>query len=113
MLSIGGITCNFIPISPHFQHWGDEARPLLFSRKQIKRRPKKGLQGKFEEFLSPKLREDQKKTFSPKIEEFLFPKASKDQKKSPKIIQRSDADHSQIIGGIYPPQVSAPLFSTI
>ena len=39
-----------------------------------------------------------KKKSSPKIEEFLSPKARKDQKNS-KIIQRSDADHNQIIGG--------------
>ena len=41
---------------------------------------KKGLHGKFEEFLSPKSSKDQKKRSSPKIEEFLSPKASKDQK---------------------------------
>ena len=38
-----------------------------------------------------------KKRSSSVIAEFLSPKASEDQK-SPKIIQRSDADHSQIIG---------------
>ena len=40
-----------------------------------------------------------KKRSSPKIEEYLSPTSSEDQKKNPKIIQRSDADHSQIIGG--------------
>ena len=40
MLSIGGISCNFTPNLPYFQHWGDEARRLLFSRMQIKWRPK-------------------------------------------------------------------------
>ena len=29
----GGIICNFTPILPYFQHWGDEARPRFFSRK--------------------------------------------------------------------------------
>ena len=54
---------------------------------------------------------DQKKRSSPKVEEFLPPKSSEGQKKSPKIIQRLNADHSQItvgdavklLGGIYPP----------
>ena len=32
----GGIICNFTPILPYFQHWGDAVRPLLFSREQIK-----------------------------------------------------------------------------
>ena len=74
----GEIICNFTPILPHFQHWGDEARQLFFSRKQIKQKPKK--------------------RSSPKIEQFLFPKSSEDQTKSPKNIKRYDADHSQIIG---------------
>ena len=45
------------------------------------------------------------------MEEFVSSDSSKDQKTAPNIIQRSDADHSQIIGGdavklfggIYPP----------
>ena len=40
LLSIGGIICNFTPILLYFQHWGFEPRPILFSGKQIKRRPK-------------------------------------------------------------------------
>ena len=48
----GGIICNFTPILPYFQHWGDAVRPLLFSREQIKWRPKKSLP-KIEEFLLP------------------------------------------------------------
>ena len=67
---------------------------------------KKGIHGKFEEFLSPKSSKDQqKKRSSPKIEEFLSPKASEDQKKSknqPALRCRpysiywgyADADHS-------------------
>ena len=39
-----------------------------------------------------------RKRSSPKIEEFLPPKVSEDQK-NPKIIQRSDADHSQVVEG--------------
>ena len=79
---------------------------------------KKGLYGKFEEFLSPKLSEDQKKkTFSPKIEEFLSPKASEDQTK----VQRSSSAQmqtivklsggcSQMIGGdISPPGFGTPV----
>ena len=41
----------------------------------------------------------QKKDLHGKFEEFLSPKASADQKKSLKIIQRSDAEHNQVIGG--------------
>ena len=48
-------------------------------------------------FYVSKSREDQKRS-SPRLEEFFSPKSSEDQKKSPKIIQRSNADHSQIIG---------------
>ena len=79
LLSIGGIICNFTPIFPYFQHWGDEPRPPFSSGKQIKRRPKK--------------------RSLPKIEEFFSPNSSEDQKTDPNIIQRSDADQSQIIGG--------------
>ena len=119
--ALGGIICNFIPILPHFQHWGDEARPLLFSRKQIKWRPKKkGFTENLKSFW-PQNQLMAKKRFSPKIEVFV-PESQWRPKKSPKIIQRSDADHSQIIGemqsnywgDISPhfPRVSAPLLST-
>ena len=40
------------------------------------------------------------KKASPKIEEFLSPNLNEDQKKGPNIFQRSDAHHSQIIGGM-------------
>ena len=71
---------------------------------------KKGLHGKFEEFLSPKLSEDQKKkTFSPKIEEFLSPKASKDQTK----VQRSSNAQMQtivkLLGEYIPPGFGTPV----
>ena len=47
----------------------------------------------------PNLSEKQKKKrSSPEIEESLSPKSREDQK-GPNIIQRSDADHSSIIGG--------------
>ena len=56
--------------------------------------------------FSPKSRQDQKKkeSSSPKLVECLSPKSREDHKqkttkKSAKIIQRSNADHSQIIGG--------------
>ena len=50
---LGGIIRNFIPISPYFQHWGDETRPQFF-------------------FQVSKLSEDQKKVFTKK--ETLFPR---------------------------------------
>ena len=48
--------------------------------------------------LVPEVKWRPKKRFSPKIEAFLSPKSLED-KKRPNIIQRSDADDSQIIGG--------------
>ena len=71
-------------------------------------------------FHESKSSEDQKKRSSQQIEEFLFPKTYEDQNKkffsenwrvfvpeikwrptkTAKIIQRSDADQSQIIGGL-------------
>ena len=102
MLSIGvGDNLQFYPNFALFSTLGgDEAQPLFFH--------------------VSKSSEDQtnKKKPSPKIEEFLSPKSSEDQTESPKIIQRSDADHSQIIGGdavkLYwggyiPLPISAPL----
>ena len=49
-----------------------------------------------------------KKRSSPKIEQCLSPESSADQKKSPEIIQCSDADHSQIIGGLSPSVFGTP-----
>ena len=68
----GGLICNFTPILPDFQHWGDEPQPRSFSDKQIKWRPKKKVFTKNWRVFSPKSREDHKK--------------------GPNIIQRSDAD---------------------
>ena len=59
-----------------------------------------------------------KKRSSPEFEEFLSPKSSeevKTKRKRPKTkaLQRSNPDHSQIIGGIYlPPGISRPLQTT-
>ena len=51
-------------------------------------------------FKVNKLSEDQtKKVSSPKMELFS-PNSSEDQKTAPNIISRSDADQSQIIGGM-------------
>ena len=69
LLSIGGIICNFTPILPYFQHWGDGPRPKLFSGEQIKTK-RKGLHLKWNIF-SPNLGGD----------------------------LRSDAHQRQIIGG--------------
>ena len=62
LLSIGGIICNFTPILPYFQRWGDEPRPRFFSGEHIKWRPKReGLHQKWNTFF-PNSGEDQKKT---------------------------------------------------
>ena len=50
-------------------------------------------------FQVRKFSEDQKKRSSPKLEEFFSPTSSEDQKTAPNVIQPSDADQSQIIGG--------------
>ena len=78
-------------------------------------------------FHVSKLSENQKKEkrSSPKIEKFLSVKSRKDQNKGPHIIQRSDADrsqiigwdadvdHCQIIGGIYSSRVSEPIADVV
>ena len=33
--ALGGIICNFTPILPYFQHWGDEPRPRFCSGVEI------------------------------------------------------------------------------
>ena len=66
-------------------------------------------------FQVSKLSEDRKTRYSPKIQEF-FSGISRRPIKGPNIIQRSDVDHYQIIGGvavkllgeIYPPGFQQP-----
>ena len=59
----------------------DKARPQFFSRKQITSKPKN------------------KKKFVTENWRVSVPESREDQQKGPNIIQRSDADHSQIIRG--------------
>ena len=77
-LSIGRIISNFTPILPYFQHWGMNLDHDFF---QVR-----------------KLSEDQKKVFT-KDGRLFSPNSSEDQKTAPNILQRSDTDQSQIIGG--------------
>ena len=70
--ALGGITCNFTPILPYFQLWGDEPWPRFLSGEQIKWRPKK--------------------RSSPKERKLCSPNSSGD--------LRSNAHQSQIIGGM-------------
>ena len=70
---------------------------------------KKGLQGKFEEFLPPKLREDQKKKrFHRKLKSFCPRKPVKTKKK----VQRSSSAQMQtivkLLGGYIPPGFRHP-----
>ena len=85
MLSIGGIICNFTPILPYFQHWGDEPRPRFCSGEQIKRRQKK---------MSP-----------PKMEHLFSPNSSghlrSDAHQSQIIGEDADVNHTQTTGGGY------------
>ena len=50
--ALRGTICNFIPILPYFQHWGDEPPPRFCLGEQIKWRPKKGLSKKWNTFSS-------------------------------------------------------------
>ena len=108
--ALGGIICNFIPILPYFQHWGDEPRPRFCSGEQIKWRPKKGFHQKWNTFF-PKFRQRTKKKIFTK-NGVLFPQIQVKTKKtrsSPKLANffspnssghlRSDAHQSRIIGG--------------
>ena len=96
----GGIICNFTPILPYFQHWGDEARQLFFFHVNQEKTKKKVFTENWSVFVPENEWRPKQKKASPKIEKFLSPKSSKHHKKTPKIIQRSDIDHSQIIGGL-------------
>ena len=82
--ALGGIICNFTPILPYFQHWGDKPRPRFFSGKQIKWRPKK------------KVFTKNWTVFSPNSSGDLRSDANQSH------IRGGDAnvDHTQIIGGI-------------
>ena len=72
-----------------------------------------------EHFFSPNSGKDQKKRSSPKMEHF-FPRIQgehlrTDGRQSQIIGGDADEDHTQIIGGIYPPspRVSAPMLLLI
>ena len=116
LLSIGGIICDFTPILPYFQDWGDEPRPRLFSGDQIKWRSKKKVFSKMEHLFSPKSGEDQKKRSSPEMEHLVSPNASTDLRSG--CTQESNywrgcrwRPYSNCWGDISPhlPRVSAPL----
>ena len=120
--ALGGIICNFTPILPCFQHWGDEPRPRFFSGEQIKRRPKKKRSlPKVEDFFPRiQVKTKTKKSSSLKMKHFF-----------PRILLETCAemhirvkllggcrcrpssnywgDTVKLLGGIYPPRVSAPL----
>ena len=65
-------------------------------------------------FQVSKLNDDQKKRFLPKTEHFFSPNSSTDLRsdahQSQIIGGDADEDHTQIIGGIYPPQYISPRF---
>ena len=95
-----------VPI--YVEHWEDNLQnlPQFWTSFNIGGRMK--LNHSF--FRVSKSSKDQKKRSSPKLEEFLSTKSSEDQTKSSKIIQRSDADHSRIIGGYIPPGFGTPAY---
>ena len=80
MLSIGGDNLQFYPNFALFSTLG-------------------GMKLDHDFFHVSKLSEDQKKGLHQKLKEFLSPKSRGDQRKGPNIIQPSDANHTQIIGG--------------
>ena len=59
--ALGGIVCNFKPILPYFQRWGDEPRSRSFFGKQSKWRQKKRSLPKIWVFFLKFKSEDQKK----------------------------------------------------
>ena len=76
----------------------------FFQVSKLSEDQKKGSLPKIEE-LFPQIqvknkKKEKRKRSSPKIEEFFSPSSSDDQKTSPNIIQRSDADHSQLMRGL-------------
>ena len=120
----GGIICNFTPILPYFQHWGDEPRQRLFSGEQIKRRPKINKKKVFTrngKLGFPELRwRPKKKVFTRNGTLFLSTDLRSDAHLSQIIGGDADEDHTQIVGGYTvkllgeyipptPNRVSAPL----
>ena len=69
--ALGGIICNFTPILPYFQHWGDEPRPRLFSGEQIEWRPKKRSSPQMDHVFLRIQVKTKKKGFSPKMKHFF------------------------------------------
>ena len=85
LLSIGGEICNFTPILPYFQRWGDQPRHDCFQ-------------------VSKLSTEQKKQRSSPKMDHFFYPNSSGDLRsdthQSQIIGGDADVDHTQIIGGI-------------
>ena len=81
----GEMICNFTPILPYFQHWGDEPRPRFFQ-------------------VSKLSEEQKKKQVFTKNGNLFFPNSSTDLRsdahQSQIIGGDADEDHTQIIGGI-------------
>ena len=125
--ALGVIICNFTPILPYFQHWGDEPRPRLFSREQIEWRPKKKVFTRNGPRFFPDFRWRPKKGVFIRNETLFSPNSSTDLRsdahQSQIIEEDADEDHTQIIGGIqsnywgdispHPARVSAPLYAKL
>ena len=92
---------------------GDEPRPRFCSGEQIKWRTKKKFFTKKGTLFSPNSGEDQKKRSSPKMEHFFSPEFKwtptlKCTPESNYLGGDADVDHTQTIGGIYPPGFRHP-----
>ena len=115
MLGIGAVDLQFHPnFAPFSTLGGDDTRPLLFSRKHIKRRPnKKRFSTENLKSFCPQNQVTRKeKGLLRKLKSFCPQKPVKT-KKIPKTNQCSNAHHSQIIGRIYlsiPPLPPPPGF---
>ena len=49
-----GIICNFTPVLPYFQHWGEEARPRFFHVSKLSEDQKK--KGPYRKLKSVRIR---------------------------------------------------------
>ena len=115
--ALGGMICNFTPILPYFQHWGDEPRPRFCSGVEIKWRPKeKCKQNTFSPRIQPKTKKEKvfcknRTLFPPNLRSAVYPFKLLGGMQNRTILKHLGG-YSQIIGGTYPPRVLAPLISS-
>ena len=118
--ALGGIICNFTPILPYFQHWGNKPRPRLFFRVSKLSEDQKKVIYEVEHFF-PRIQVRTKKkgphqkwnTLFPRIQVQIWAQMHTRVKllegMQVKIILKVLGGIQSNFWGIYPPRVSAPL----